>query len=210
MKLLAEGRASEVFDLGDGRVLRRFKAGGRPEAEALVMEHVRAHGYPVPRVLDVSRNALVLERIDGPTMVDDLGRRPWRLRGHARALAQLHHRLHAIAPPKDGLAGTGDTIVHHDLHPVNVLLGPNGPVVIDWTNARLGQAAVDVALTWLIAATHGSFRARTFARQFAGAAGVADVRRGLPGAAAFRLADPNVLPQERRRIEGLLERGSPV
>ena len=42
MKLLAEGRASEIFDLGDGRVLRRFKRGGDPGFEAGVMEHARA------------------------------------------------------------------------------------------------------------------------------------------------------------------------
>lgn len=30
MRLLAEGRASAIYDLGDGRVLRRFKGGGDP------------------------------------------------------------------------------------------------------------------------------------------------------------------------------------
>ena len=37
MKLLAEGRASEILDLGDGRVLRRFKRGGDPAFEALLL-----------------------------------------------------------------------------------------------------------------------------------------------------------------------------
>jgi hypothetical protein len=41
-RLIASGRASEVLDLGDGRVLRRFKAGGNPRREALVMRHARA------------------------------------------------------------------------------------------------------------------------------------------------------------------------
>ena len=30
-------------------------------------------------------------------MLDDLGRRPWRLAGHAQTLAALHRRLQAIA-----------------------------------------------------------------------------------------------------------------
>src|SRR5260370_24192024 len=40
--------------------------------------------------------------------------------------------------------------LHRDLHPINVLLSPKGPVVIDWTNAARGSGASDVALTWLL------------------------------------------------------------
>ena len=61
--MLAEGRASEILELGDGRVLRRFKAGGRPGREAEVMEHARAHGFRVPNVLEVRDDALVLKRV---------------------------------------------------------------------------------------------------------------------------------------------------
>jgi tRNA A-37 threonylcarbamoyl transferase component Bud32 len=76
VRLIAAGRASEIFDLGDGRVLRRFLAGGDSEREALVMEHARRNGYPVPRVLEVKSEALVLEKIVGPTMLAELRRRP--------------------------------------------------------------------------------------------------------------------------------------
>src|SRR5438067_1584568 len=67
-KLIAAGRASEVFDVGGGRVLRRFKRGGDPEREALVMRHARRHGYPVPEVFEITADALTLERVEGPTM----------------------------------------------------------------------------------------------------------------------------------------------
>jgi hypothetical protein len=53
MRLLAEGRASEILDLGDGRVLPRFKRGGDPAFESRVMEHARAHGFPVPALHEV-------------------------------------------------------------------------------------------------------------------------------------------------------------
>jgi hypothetical protein len=66
-KRLAAGRASEVFDLCDGRVLRRFKNGGHPGREALVMEHARPHGFPVPEVFEVRADGLVMEKIEGPT-----------------------------------------------------------------------------------------------------------------------------------------------
>ena len=47
---------------------------------------------------------------------------------------------------------TGETIVHLDLHPENVLLTERGPVVIDWCNAGDGPADLDTALTALILA----------------------------------------------------------
>jgi hypothetical protein len=50
MKPITSGRASEIFDLGDGRILRR---GGDPEREARLMRNVAAHGYPAPDVLEV-------------------------------------------------------------------------------------------------------------------------------------------------------------
>lgn len=148
------------------------------------MARVRVHGYPVPRVDEVHEDALVLERIDGGTMRDDLRRRPWRMRRHMRTLAGLHRRLHALG------------VVHLDLHPENVLLSPRGPVVIDWTNAREGgDPAMDDALTWLILRTSGRrIPAWFFAREL-------DVRTGLDDACAYRVADPNVTPQERARVE---------
>src|SRR5689334_19768440 len=57
MKLIAAGRASEIFNLGDGRVLRRFKTRGDPYREALVMRHAALHGYAVPRVFGVMADA---------------------------------------------------------------------------------------------------------------------------------------------------------
>jgi aminoglycoside phosphotransferase (APT) family kinase protein len=205
MKLIASGRASEILDLGDGTVLRRFKGGGDPEREALVMRHAAAHDYPVPRVLDVTGDALVLERIDGPTMLVDLRRYPWRLRRQAALLAELHERLHEIAaPPSLRDAGPGDRLLHLDLHPDNVLLSPKGPVVIDWTNARRGDPALDVALTWVIAATSGGLQGRVFVRWFLPHFDRDELVRALPAAAERRLADPNVRPDEREAVRRLL------
>lgn len=146
-----------MFDAGPGRVLRRYREGegGDVAFEAEVMEHARRHGYPVPKVYDARERDLVLERVDGPTMMADLARRPWLVGRHGKTLAELHRTLHEIpAPP--GLRShldRGDTLTHFDLHPENVLLSPNGPVVIDWSNAARGEAADDVAFTWVILAT---------------------------------------------------------
>lgn len=197
MRVIAAGRASEILDLGGGRVLRRFKRGGDPAREAAVMEHARAHGYPVPEVFEVRDDALVLELVDGPTMAADLGRRPWRLARHARTLAGLHDRLHEIPYQ-------GGRLLHLDLHPENVLLSARGPVVIDWTNARSGDPGLDVALTWVIGATVPNLGARAFTRLFLRHVDREAARRALPEAAAYRLADPNVTDAEQARVRRLL------
>lgn len=206
-RLIAAGRASEVFDLGDGRVLRRFRGAGSPEREALVMRHARGHGYPVPEVLEVTADALVLEKIDGPTMWDAAGEEPSIVPTQAAALAALHRQLHEIAPP-DGLpaAGDGDSLLHLDLHPENVILSPTGPVVVDWTNARRGESAFDVALTWVIGATSPDLGelGRTFLAHFLGHFDRDELVRALPAAAAYRLADVNVTDDERDAVRRLL------
>ncbi len=208
MKLLASGRASDVYDLGDGRVLRRFKTRGDPHREADVMEHARRNGYPVPRVLDVQADSLVMERVEGRTMLDELRREPGSITSLARALAELQDRLHRIdAPPLLPSIGEGARLLHLDFHPGNVLLPPSGPVVIDWTNARAGDPALDVALTWVITATSGGAPGRRFARAFLEHVDVDAVRRSLPAAAQQRLADANISESERAAISQLLERG---
>jgi aminoglycoside phosphotransferase (APT) family kinase protein len=205
--LIAAGRASEVFDLGDGRVLRRFKSGGNPEREALVMRHARRHGYPVPDVLEVTADSLVLEKVDGPTMWEAAAGRPMAVEEHASVLARLHEELHEIDAP-DGLpeVGPGDRLLHLDLHPGNVILSPDGPVVVDWTNARRGDPAFDVALTWVIGATStglgrlGSAFTERFLAQF----DRDELLRVLPAAAEYRLADANVTEEERQAIRELV------
>ena len=199
MRVLSAGRASEILDLGGDRVLRRFKSGGDPAREAAVMGHAREHGYPVPEVFEVRADALVLELVDGPTMADDVRRRPWRAVRHARTLARLHERLHEI--PFEG-----SRLLHLDLHPENVLLSPGGPVVIDWANAEPGDPALDVALTWVIGATVGNAGASLFTRLFLRHVDREAARRALPAAVAYRLADRNVTDAERKRASSLLAR----
>lgn len=152
-----------------------------------------AHGFPVPAVRDVRPDALVMERVVGPTMGTDLAHRPWLAGRQMRVLVELHRRLHAI--PFEG-----GVLVHYDLHPLNVLLSPAGPVVIDWTNARAGEADADIALTWLILATSGGIPGRWLARLFARHAGRDLIRRGLGAARDFRLADRNVTEDERAAV----------
>ena len=196
MRPRAAGRASSVFDLGDGRVLR---VGGAPAREAAVMGHARQHGYPVPRVDEVREDALVLELVPGPTMLAVLFEQRSRWEELAAVLAELHERLHTIPAP-DG----GGALLHLDLHPENVILSPDGPVVLDWTNARGGEPALDVALAWVIAATSGGEIGREVGELFLAHFDPAEIERALPEAVAYRLADRNATEEERVLVRALL------
>jgi aminoglycoside phosphotransferase (APT) family kinase protein len=207
VRLIASGRAGDVFLQDDGRVLKRDREGRSAEHEAVAMRHAAAHGFPVPAVFSADGTELVMERIAGPTMTADLARRPWRVRSHARLLAELHDRLHRVPPPHQlasRLGGEG-AMVHGDLHPDNVLLSPRGPVVIDWANAGRGRPEDDVAMAWLIIAASdmpGGAAARLLARAgrqlfldtFLDEAGRPTAALRLPVVAELRLSDPHVRP----------------
>jgi serine/threonine protein kinase len=167
-ELLARGRDGDIFEYGPGRVLRRARDGRSIEHEARIMEHVRDRGLAVPAIHEVRAGGteIVMDRIDGPTMLDVVTRRPWTLTRHARVLAGLHRQLHHLDAPAwlRQLPDGGDRIVHLDIHPLNVLYGADGPVLIDWTNAARGCAETDLAQTWLIIAASDTSDQGLFAR----------------------------------------------
>jgi Ser/Thr protein kinase RdoA (MazF antagonist) len=198
VKLIGAGRASEIFDLGDGRVLRR---GGRPVREALAMRHAAAHGYPVPAVLEVRDEGLVLEFVDGPTMLADVLAEPGRLEDHAVRFARLHARLLEIPAPQEWGDGR---LLHMDFHPDNVMLSSRGPVVIDWSNARAGDPALDVAMTWILCATSGGELGERFVRAYVPHFDEKAVRGALEEAGKIRIADPNVTDEEREAVRRLV------
>lgn len=171
------------------------------------MRHARRYGYPVPDVLEVTADALVLEKVDGPTMWQAAGDEPSTLSEHAATLARLHVELHELEAPT-GLAGVGrgERLLHLDLHPANVILSRDGPVVIDWTNARRGEPAFDVALTWVIGATSIGLGplGRSFTSHFLAHFDREELRNELRAAAEYRLADRNVRDEERRAIRKLM------
>jgi aminoglycoside phosphotransferase (APT) family kinase protein len=126
------------------------------------------------------RPGLVMDRIDGPDLVALMGRRPWTVPRVARVVGQVQARMHDVVAPDNlpGLRDLvrskiqtapelpaeladfalatldtlpdGDRLCHGDFHPGNVLMGRNGPAVIDWTDATRGEPAADLARTRLL------------------------------------------------------------
>lgn len=228
--LIGRGRAADVFDIGGGRVLRRYRDGGgrhgQVVTEATAMRHLAACGFPVPAVHDAQGFDLVMDRLEGVSMLTAIERGPWRLGRLADLWAALHRQLAAV--PVGALADAGlpvrfgppDNVLHLDFHPDNIMLTPDGPMVIDWSNVALGPAAADVAESWIIAATSsvdGGAVVRALVRlvrgrlvdRFVDGCGRAAAIAMLPSVAEHRLGDRNVRPEEADRIGALVAAVSP-
>ncbi|MBB5955183.1 aminoglycoside phosphotransferase (APT) family kinase protein [Saccharothrix tamanrassetensis] len=188
--LLASGREADVYLRPDGLLLKRSRTGRDAEPEARLMRYLGARGIPVPRVHDASAADLVMEYVPGPRMSQELDAKPWRAGALGRELADLHRRLDEVQAP-DFLPGEG-RLLHLDLHPGNVVLGPAGPVVVDWACAQKGDRRVDVALSWLAIAVAPlrPFKRLARSRLTRGFLSGVDreVRRAMPAAAEIRLA----------------------
>lgn len=189
-RLLGTGRVNDVYELDAGWVLRRNREGwGDALAEGAVMEHVRAHGYPVPRVRlpDSTSTELVMERLSGPTMLEACLAGSLGAEEAGAMLADLLRRLHAV-PARDSAADR--RVLHLDLHPDNVMLTSDGPYVIDWSNTEEGHPGLDWGVSAVI-----------LAQVAVGGEPIADAARAM---LAALLADPSRLTddgltQARRR-----------
>ena len=168
------------------------------------MRRAEGAGVPVPHVHEVQPDALVIDRIDAPTMLREIERQPWRFLRHARDLGLLHRRVLDA-----GLS-------HGDFHPLNVLLPDSGPVVIDWSNADEAPAERDVAFTQVILATSdsdfprwlewvGRVARRHFVRAYLRGVGLRPADDTLRTAAEHRLRDPHLRGRELASVRAFLD-----
>jgi len=121
----------------------------------LAFEHVQArHADYTPGSPDLEVLAKIIDGLQERPLPPVLERkrveRRWEAMGDVSALA-------------------GDTLLHADLNPANVLLGDNGSVfVVDWTFAGRGAAFLEMALLipWLLKAGHSPAEAERWAARF--------------------------------------------
>jgi aminoglycoside phosphotransferase (APT) family kinase protein len=129
--------------------------------------------------------------------------------------------LHEIPAPdwvRASPAGpAGDRLIHLDLHPMNVMMTPRGPVVIDWPNASRGDPSTDVALTWALmacgeipgggakTAVLGRFRA-SLVKSFLGHFDLDPVRACLEDTIAWKVRDANIDEKEQAAMWALARR----
>lgn len=197
-----------MFIRSDGLLVKRTRTGRDLRYEAEMMSYLSGHGIPVPRVHDVTADELVMQYVPGPRMSEEIGRKPWLAGQLGRDLAELHHRLDVIAAP-DFLSGDGD-LLHLDLHPGNVVLGPEGPVVLDWACATKGDRRLDVALSWVSLAVARLAPVKKLTRWRFLRSFMANVDpkaiEAIPEAARIRLERHDRDPAERAALEKLMDR----
>lgn len=184
--LAGQGRTADIYRWDNNQIVKLFHTGwslSAVEHEARISRIVQETGLPVPAsggMVEIDgRHGILFERIDGPTMLRQLGAKPWTAIPLLRAFADLHVRMHAqtmqelpsqrqqlrhliqqaSSLPAEWMAAAlaaldrlpdGTCLCHGDYHPDNVLMSPHGPIIIDWSEATSGNPLADVARTALI------------------------------------------------------------
>jgi aminoglycoside phosphotransferase (APT) family kinase protein len=179
---IGEGAYSDVHAWAPGQVLKLFKAGfpwRHSWWEARMTRAAVAAGAPAPEVFgEVSlegRFGVVLQRLDGPTLLQLSRSGAMTPKQTGAILAALAISIHKTPPPpevftlRDTMAGStrlsstlpkhiatgilaliehlapGDGLCHGDLHAGNVGMTAEGPRLIDWGGAVRAPASFDLA-----------------------------------------------------------------
>ena len=180
---IGRGYIAEVFAYGEGKVIKLlFDEDGAEaaECEAHITTAAVEAGLPAPRISETrtvnGRPGIVMERVDGVTMLRWGTTFPWRIYTGAKMMARLHAEVHSrtggdIPDLRDrlrpGIAESevveedlkamalerleslpdGDRICHVDFHPDNLIITKAGPVIIDWEFGAKGVPEADIART---------------------------------------------------------------
>ncbi len=115
------GRTADVVALDRTRVVKWFRPSVSEAAirrEATNASVAADLGIPTPDVHGEverdGRRGIVFERIAGPTLAAALLAHPWRVVGSARRFADLHRRIHAVAPGDQTTRGSDRAVASGD------------------------------------------------------------------------------------------------
>ena len=210
---LGSGRSADVYAIDEAWVLRRYRHVADVVSEAALMRYLYGHGYPVPQVrpdhpacLDPGTD-LVMRRLSGPTMAQAMLAGAMPAEDGGATLARLLGRLHAVPARRSHTREA--RVLHLDLHPENVMLTKDGPVVIDWSNADEGPPGLDWAMSALILAQAALGSppeiavgiGKGLAALLGNAGDEVDALAHLPQAKARRAADPGMSRLEIAQLD---------
>jgi hypothetical protein len=106
LRLIGQGREAEVFECGDGRVLKLLRAPGPGSGlafEIAALEAARSAGVSVPRdyeqVVIEGRTGVMMERLEGSDLLTIIGQKPWLVFRSGRLTGEIHARINAARAP---------------------------------------------------------------------------------------------------------------
>ena len=187
LPLLARGGQAEIYAFTEGKVLR---VPNRPQDFDRIRYEYRVYALLaettafVPTVYELLEieavPIIVMERLDGQSMMNQVKTRPWVARRKAVELARLHHNLlnvrgstalnsttmdarHCILSSqiladaaKEKVLSIldelpqGETLCHGDFHPGNIIHQDDRDYIIDWSGASVGDYHSDIAHTYFL------------------------------------------------------------
>jgi len=172
-KLVGEGRTAEIWQHEDQRILKLYREDVSEQnisREYTISQFVHAQGVRTPQPFELiseqTRQGIVFQQIQGPSLLKVMGEKPWKVSKYARMMAGLHFDLHKleiteeIGQQKDMLKWNiigapmlsedeksvilsyleklpeGTHLCHGDFHPDNVLMDDE---LDDWRGGRTSR-----------------------------------------------------------------------
>lgn len=122
------------------------------------------------------KQGIVYEKIEGPTMLWHIEPNEKSITYNAKLMANLQYEMHNVEnkllpnlksqitdkvnmsqemlkDEKETILDVlhslpdGNSLCHYDFHPDNIIISPNGPVIIDWLNFLVGSQEADITRT---------------------------------------------------------------
>lgn len=187
LKLLAQGGQAEIYEFEQEKVIRVLRNKEDEEylkVEMYIMKSLKERNKPVPKVYDFlkieDRPSVIMEKLEGDTMLTDIRKNPLKLLKNAEKLAKLHievtdsseglqilsvndrakHLISKAEKLDDNLKEfifnilselpRVNHICHGDFHPGNIIIAEGNHYIIDWFGATSGDKLSDIAHTYLI------------------------------------------------------------
>jgi aminoglycoside phosphotransferase (APT) family kinase protein len=187
LPLIARGGQADIYDYGNGKVIRvprRPQDYDRIRYEYKVYVSLSGSSVAAPRVYELvevnGAPSIIMERILGTSMMDQIKKQPQLIRQKAIDLANMHLGVLkmkaevSMTNAKDqakycidksrsltedakevllsllGHLPGGDFLCHGDFHPGNILHRDGKDYIIDWSGATKGDIVYDIAHTYIL------------------------------------------------------------
>lgn len=123
-KRVGEGRTAEVYEYGEGAVLKLFREDipyGDVDREYEVSKYVYEQGIRTPRPMELTivegRKGIAFQQIHGRSLLKLISEKPWRIGQYTGTLAELHYSLHQSV-------GAAEFVRQKDMLKRNIIAAP--------------------------------------------------------------------------------------